>query len=103
MRDGVGRLRAVQIFAGPRCSSCSLRRTEASSCCNCCWSSGISNTARSLPLFHVSSVIDVEFLDVAGNFRVHVHFLKRLKFRRDLQVVRNVSSRTFTTAAVGSV
>ena len=45
-----------------------------------------------LPLLYVSSVINVEFLDVARDFCVHVDFLKWLEFRGDLQVVGDVST-----------
>ncbi len=86
-----------------RVNSCSLRRTEASSCCNCCCSSGNFQYSEDLPLLHVSSVVDVEFLDIAGNFCVYVDFLKWLKFRGDLQVVRDISPRHFHDGGDGSI
>src|SRR4029077_10389358 len=56
-----------------------------------------------LSLLYVGSIVDIEFLDVAGNLCVDVHFLKGLEFGSDLQVIRNVSSRHLHDGGGGSV
>ena len=46
-----------------------------------------------LALLYVSSPIDVELLDVAGDFGVDVDFLVGEEFRRDFEFVRKIVTR----------
>src|SRR5216683_2820969 len=57
---------------------------------------------QDLSLLYMSSVVDVEFLNVAGNFCVHIDFMKRLEFRSDLEAIRNVAAHHFHDGGSGS-
>src|ERR1700734_2587733 len=48
-----------------------------------------------LPLLHMGSIINIEFLDVAGNLGVHIDFLEGLELRGNLQIVRDVAASDF--------
>ena len=102
MRDGVGRLGAIQIF--PRARQFLIAAADGGFILlQLLLEFRNFQHGEDLPLLYVSSVVDVEFLNVAGNFGVHVDFLKRLEFGGDFQFVRNVASRHFHDGCRGSV
>ena len=57
----------------------------ASSCFTCNCSSGISRVARTWFFLHARSIVDVEFLHIAGFLGVHVDLLERNQLGRDRQ------------------
>jgi hypothetical protein len=102
MRDGVRRLRAVQILVRAR-QFLIAAADGGLILLQLLLQLRDFQYGEELPLPYMSPVIDVEFLDVAGDFCVHVDFLERLEFRCDLQVIRDVPSRHFYDGGRGSV
>ena len=56
-----------------------------------------------LALFYVRAPIHIEFLDVAGNLGVDIHFLVREELGRDFESIRKIAPLHFHHGCVGSV
>ena len=102
MRDVISRLGAAEFFA--RAFLILLAATE----CGFVLSElllelGDFEDSEKLALLDVRSPIDVELLDVAGDFRVDVDFLEGEKFGSDFEFVGKVLAGNFDHGNVGGV